>query len=134
MRSPISIFVLVLLVTACTPGSPGSPDGVRLDGVTWRALTIAGLQPSPDHVPSLTVTGSTVSGSGGCNRFSGSARIEDGRLVVDGLAMTAMACLDDVANEREQTFITILGSKPLIGTRGGHLVLAGDAGEIVLAP
>jgi heat shock protein HslJ len=135
MRNLLSILGIVLVVTGCSsgpPGSPGVPGGIRLEGVTWNALTIAGLPPSPDHVPSLAIAGPTISGSGGCNRYSGGARIEGGRLIVDGLAMTAMACLDDVANEREQTFVTILSSRPLISARDGRLVLTGAGGEIVL--
>jgi heat shock protein HslJ len=46
--------------------------------------------------------------------------------------MTAMACLDDVANVREMQFVRILSSRPLIGTRDGRLVLTGDGGEVVL--
>jgi heat shock protein HslJ len=138
MRSLLSILGIVLVVTGCSsgspgsPGSPGVPGGIRLEGVTWNALTIAGLPPSADHVPSLAIAGPTISGSGGCNRYSGGARIEGGRLLVDGLAMTAMACLDVVANEREQTFVTILSSRPLISARDGRLVLTGAGGEIVL--
>jgi heat shock protein HslJ len=127
----VIILVVALVVTGCTSG--GSSPGVQVEGVEWRAVTIAGLQPSPRHVPTLRLAGSRVEGSGGCNMYSGGARFDGGRLVIDGLAMTAMACLDDVANERERQFIEILGSRPLIGTRGGQLVLSGTSGEIVLA-
>jgi putative lipoprotein len=132
MRSPLPILVLVLVVTACSTGASGDPGGIRLEGIEWRALTIAGLPPSAKHVPTLTIAGATITGSGGCNRFSGGARIEGGRLIVDGLAMTAMACLDDMANVREMQFVRILSSRPLIGTRDGRLVLTGDGGELVL--
>jgi heat shock protein HslJ len=131
MRSLLLMIILGFLAIACASGAPGPPGGIRLEGIEWRALSIAGQPPSPRNVPTLRLTGSTVSGSGGCNRYSGGARFEDGRLVIDGLAMTAMACLDDVANEREQQFITILSSRPLIGTRDGHLVLSAQGGEIV---
>ena len=82
--------------------------------MTWRAVTIAGQPPSARHVPWLTLAGSKISGSGGCNGFSGGA------------------CLDDVANEREMQFVGILNSKPQVGTRDGRLVLTGNGGEIVL--
>ena len=131
MRTVVSILGLVLVVTGCSSsGTP--PPGIRLDGVEWRAVSVAGLPPSPRHIPLLRLLGSTISGSGGCNRFSGGGRVEDGRLVVDGLAITAMACLDDVANERERQFIAIVTSRPRIGTREGRLVLTGDGGEVVL--
>jgi heat shock protein HslJ len=132
MRSALPILVLVLVVTACSTGASGDPVGIRLEGIEWRALTIAGLPPSAKHVPTLTIAGSTITGSGGCNRFSGGAQVEDGRLIVNGLAMTAMACLDDVANEREMQFVRILSSRPPIGAREGRLVLAGEGGELVL--
>jgi heat shock protein HslJ len=134
MRTAPSILALalVLVVTACSSGASDSPGGIRLEGVTWRTVTISGRPPAPNHVPSLTIVGSTISGSGGCNKFTAHVRVESSRLVVDELAMTAMACLDDVANTLEQQFVTILGSRPLIGARDGHLVLSGAVGEIVL--
>ena len=131
MRRNLFLLVLLLVVTGCA-SSGSQPPGIRIEGVEWRAVSIAGMPPSPRQVPVLRVLGSTISGSGGCNHFSGGVRIEDGRLLIDGLAMTAMACLDDVANERERQFIEILGSRPLIGTRDGRLVLTGNAGEIVM--
>jgi heat shock protein HslJ len=131
VRTVVSILGLVLIVTGCATAGTSSP-GIRIEGVDWRAVTIAGQQPIPHQAPGLRLVGSTITGSGGCNGFSGNARVENGRLVVDHLAMTAMACLDDRANERERQFIAILSSQPRIGTRDGRLVLAGDGGEIVL--
>jgi heat shock protein HslJ len=130
VRIPLSILALVLVVTGCSSGTPQEP--VRIDGVEWRATSIDGMVPPFANAPTLTITGGSIKGSSGCNSYGGTVRLDDGRLVTGDLQTTLRACLDDRANEIERRFMAILGSRPRIGTRQGQLVLAGDAGEIVL--
>jgi heat shock protein HslJ len=42
-----------------------------------------------------------VEGSGGCNSFAGTYTLEDEKLTLGPLAMTAMACIDGMDTERE---------------------------------
>ena len=130
MRYLVAIVAVLLLVVGCG-GSSAVPSSLQLERVEWRAVSIAGVPPLPKNVPTMTLNNGLISGSAGCNHYSGAARIEAGRLVVDQLAMTAMACLDNRANTLEMQFANILSSKPLIGSRGGMLVLQGKGGEVV---
>lgn len=59
----------------------------------------------------LSFDGHRVSGSGGCNRILGPARVEEGRLMVGHLASTRMACPDERA-KGDQALIDFLKSRP----------------------
>jgi heat shock protein HslJ len=59
----------------------------------------------------LTFTDTHVSASAGCNIFGATYRIEGGRLVIDGGAMTEMGC-DEARNKQDEWLFTFLGSKP----------------------
>jgi heat shock protein HslJ len=122
------LFVLIALV-ACN--SAGPSGNIALEGTEWRAVSVAGQAPVPRQEPTIAFGAGVVKGSGGCNSYGGNARIDAGRLIVDQVASTLRACLDDRANRMEQTFLAVLGSKPAIGIRDGRLVLQSDAGEIV---
>jgi heat shock protein HslJ len=129
VRVLLTLVPVLFSVVACA-AEPGATP-FRFDGVLWRAMSVAGVAPPPDHAPTLTFSNSSVSGSSGCNEYGGQARIIDGRFVTDQIASTLRLCLDDAANRIESSFMSILGSRPLIGPRGDQLVLAGQAGEIV---
>jgi heat shock protein HslJ len=71
--------------------------------------------------------GDRVSGTTGCNRFSGSYRFERGRLVLGPLAMTRMAC-PGPRMEQEQR-LTRLFALPLNQVPGDHGRVVLESGE-----
>lgn len=105
------------LAQACgaPPAFDGDPaTGVsisvgRIAAVIWVPLEIGGeavpegaglaLEVSPDG----EVTGST-----GCNRFTGTADLDAGVMQFGPLAVTEMACVDPKAMEREAVFLKAL--------------------------
>ena len=131
MRFLVLVLGFAMFAMACAPN--GNLEQPRLEGVEWRAVTVAGRVPPAMHVPTLVIAGRRLTGNGGCNHYGANVQVLDGRLVADELGMTAMACLENDANLVEQAFIGILGAKPLIGFRGDRLVLAGPEGEVVFA-
>ncbi|MBL9073125.1 META domain-containing protein [Tabrizicola sp.] len=82
----------------------------RLADLIWVPLSING-QPVPgDAGLSLTVTfDGKVSGTTGCNRFTGSALMDAGVLTLDLLAITEMACVEPERMEREAAYLKALG-------------------------
>jgi heat shock protein HslJ len=58
----------------------------------------------------------------GCNTFGATYRIEGGRLVVDGGAMTEIGC-DEPRNQQDQWLFTFLGSNPAVTLAGTDLTL-----------
>lgn len=74
----------------------------------------------------LTFTETSLSASAGCNTFGASYRIDGGRLVIDGGAMTEMGC-DDARNRQDQWLFAFLGSKPGVTLAGTDLTLDNGA-------
>jgi heat shock protein HslJ len=77
----------------------------------------------------LTFTDTRVSASAGCNIFGATYRIDAGRLVIDGGAMTEMGC-DEARNAQDQWLFGFLGSKPAVTLAGPDLTL--DNGRTIM--
>ena len=74
----------------------------------------------------LNFRDTSLSASAGCNTFGASYRIDGGRLVIDGGAMTEMGC-DDARNRQDQWLFAFLGSKPGVTLTGTDLTLDNGA-------
>ncbi|MFC0338117.1 Heat shock protein HslJ [Kushneria avicenniae] len=80
---------------------------------------------------SLSFDGHRVSGSGGCNRISGPAHVDNGRLIVGHLASTRMACPGQ--QNGDQALIDFLESEPRL-IQGDNDVwrLEGESQQMVI--
>lgn len=66
----------------------------------------------------------SVSGSGGCNRFTGTVTAEEGALTFGPLATTQMACADpEGVMEQETAFLTALATATFYTVEGNTLAL-----------
>jgi len=74
-------------------------------------------------------TDTNVTASAGCNIFGATYRIDAGRLVIDGGAMTEMGC-DDARNRQDQWLFAFLGSRPGATLAGTDLTL--DNGRTIM--
>ena len=81
----------------------------RIADLIWVPLLIDG-QPVPEDAGlSLTVTfDGKVSGTTGCNRFSGSADMDAGVLAFGALVVTEMACMEPERMARETAYLKAL--------------------------
>jgi heat shock protein HslJ len=70
----------------------------------------------------LGFTDSNLSAQAGCNTFGATYRIDGGRLIIDGGAMTEMGC-DEARNQQDQWLFAFLGSKPAATLAGTDLTL-----------
>jgi heat shock protein HslJ len=116
--------VLVLLFAAC-----GDDDEVWTDVRTlpWnRAFVTEG--PPPVRIG---FTDDALTAQAECNTLSGPARIDDGVLVVDELAMTEMGC-DAERQAYDEFLATFLTSRPTIALDGETLTLTAGADTLVL--
>ena len=75
----------------------------------------------------------SMAGSGGCNRFSGSARIEGDTISFGDLASTMMACAEAAMNQ-EQKFHAALGAARTFSIDAAQqkLFLKDEAGKVVV--
>lgn len=117
----LSIAMMSLLLGACASST------VPQQG-QWQ-------QTGPDGQPqqTLQLKDGQLSASAGCNRMFGSARIEQGRLVVGPLASTLMACAPE-AMQREQALAALLRSRPQVRLDGDKLLIGEVAQQQVWQP
>ncbi len=104
MKRSLALAVLAAIaLPACAITSRDATT--ELPGTSWELVEIDGAAPAADPPPTLTFEDDgTVSGSGGCNTFSGGVTIDGTSLSFGPLASTQMACPDPVGQE-EQAFL-----------------------------
>jgi heat shock protein HslJ len=103
-----------------------------LAGPTWRLRSIDGRDALADvRVTAVFGDDTRVSGSAGCNRYSGSAVAEAGKLSVGVLATTRMYC-GDVVMRQEDAYLSALGKAVSYRVAGSELHLGPGAGVVTL--
>jgi heat shock protein HslJ len=70
-----------------------------------------------------------ASGSGGCNRFSGTYTQDGDRVRIGPLAATKMACLDETLMQKEQRFFEMLEAVRTVDATHMKLVLKDETGK-----
>lgn len=81
----------------------------QLGGGEWRAVDINGVPVIAGSVLTLRLEDGRVSGSSGCNRYSGTfTRSSRERIRFGPLSSTRMACADPALTEQENRFTSIL--------------------------
>lgn len=78
----------------------------------------------------LNFSGANLGASAGCNSIGGTYRIEGGRLVFEGGAMTEMGC-DAARHAQDDWLSTFLASKPTVRLNGNDLTL--ESGGVVVS-
>jgi len=111
--------------------------GVRaLEGIEWRLTHHLGsegeLVPVVEEVmATATFIDGSIAGSTGCNRYHAQCRIDEGRLAVEAIAMTMMAC-DPERSAVERAFTSALEAAVTYAVAGETLDLADANGRLVL--
>jgi len=113
-----------------------APVALPLVGTTWTLTTIASGDAVSSVLSGTEVTAAftadaTVSGSGGCNRYSGSYTWTGDQLSFAPLASTKMACADDVMAQ-EGAFLASMEQVASFAIDGSQLTLSDDSGALLL--
>ena len=121
----LAISLTALVVAGCAMTSRVATTD--LSGSTWELVAMDGEPVAGDAVPTLAFDEQgAVSGSTGCNTFSGSVTINGSELSFGPLVTTRMACADPAANAREEAFLTAMeGVSGYTVDDQGRLVLQG---------
>jgi heat shock protein HslJ len=124
----IAVLLLLCAVVACGDGedargggSPGAPGADELDG---RRFVAEGL--------TMSFLDDRLSARPGCNTLGGPFTVAGGRLVVDELATTSMACEDPALMARDAAFAAFLDADPTVTLDGPTLTLAAPGTTWVL--
>ncbi|ATG75310.1 heat-shock protein HslJ [Zobellella denitrificans] len=119
-----------LLLAACAGGGLATTES-SLQHHRWALASVNG-EPVDAGIGSELAIGEhmAISGLAGCNRFFGSAKLEQGRLRADPLASTKMACLSDSIQQVETAVLATLTQGAEVRHEGRQLTLTG--GDYVL--
>ena len=130
----LTVAVTALLVCACAATKPPAGAHASLTETYWKltlldgAEVIKGKRQTEAHFV-LRIDGNRVTGSGGCNRLTGSYKLEGGSLSFAGIASTKMACTTGM--QQEQTYLNALGQAAGWRIDGQKLVLLDASGRAV---
>jgi len=139
------LFAVGLLVSVAAGGSLGcgSDDDASsvsqgtvtsegtVEGITWTLTELNGEAPPDGVEATLSFDGSTVSGSSGCNTYSGEATFdEDVVKISDQLTSTLKACEPEVG-EFEGAYLTMLADASIFSADGETLTLSNDSDTVL---
>ena len=107
------------------------PPG-ELAGTSWTFVSIGGAPVAGDRATSLQFDGARLSGSAGCNRFSGSYRIEGSTLTAGPLMATKMACPGAGMAQEDAFFKLMAGPVSLRFPTDGTMEITGADGQMAV--
>lgn len=103
-----------------------------LSGTSWRMRSIDGKTVADPARTNVAFDGERVTGSAGCNRFSGPYSSDGTRLTAGPLSATRMACPGD-AGTQESAALAILGQPMTIHfATDGTMILQAAAGRAIV--
>lgn len=141
IRACTAALALTVALTGCTALSraePALPAGAAptLDGTAWTLAALPGATLVPGASVTLQFEGGRVTGSDGCNRYTGAYTANGPALEIPAqLASTMMACAPDVSAQAKAYVAALTGARTF-RIVDGRLELLGADGSVraTLAP
>ncbi|MGR4868734.1 META domain-containing protein [Variovorax sp. LARHSF232] len=124
-------FLLAFAATGCSSVSLDQP----IESRTWRLASIDAQPVIPSDDPRQAVqivfdrSAQRVSGSGGCNRISGSYQRSGASLKIGPMVSTRMACQDASRGQLETRFMAALANTTSYSIAGSELILLDARGQ-----
>lgn len=130
-RLQTGILAATLLLMAGCGDDDGSGDLTSLDGTSWTLVAGSGVTFPNDVALTIQFDGGTASGSGGCNRFTGSYEEDGNSLSLGRVASTRMACPEEIM-DAENAYLSVLESVSSWSATDSELVLSDSSGQELL--
>jgi putative lipoprotein len=130
----LALPLVILVVGACssTPGASSAP--ATLSATAWTATTVGGEFVDANSPPTMDFAADgKVSGTTGCNQYSGAYEINGNEIAIGPLAMTMMLCAGPVGEQETLFGPALQGATTWAIDATGMLKLSG-AGDIVAKP
>ena len=129
MRALLAVLLLVSLA-----GCRGTPTPAPMTGTTWNLVSVAGVTPAADRVPTLKIEKGVASGTTGCNSYSAPVIITGDAITVGQGSLGETACPNAAADEIETRFVKALAAAQHIDVVNGQLLISGASGDLVFNP
>ena len=136
MRNSLVLLLLgsALLALACTPSGRDDAAPADLIDTPWTVASISGAPAVPQAPPTMDfASNGTVSGSAGCNQYTGRYRTNGDAISITQTSSTMMACEGDRTAQETAFLAGLQGASTWRVGEDGNLVLSGTA-EIVAMP
>ncbi len=136
MRSsarPAALRVLPALAALLTACGSGINLDEPIEGPVWRLAQLGeeAIAPGSDAQLQFDRANARVTGSGGCNRITGSYTRTGSALRIGQIAATRMACADPVRGATEAQFLAVLQGTTSYRLAPGRLTLLDAGGRTV---
>jgi heat shock protein HslJ len=126
-----AIAALIVLAAQSTP-----PTALTQPTWTLTRLVVDGQDQALSSTRSATLQfgarDGQVSGSGGCNGFSGRYALHETTLQISELSSTLIGCSDPVVREQESQYFDTLPRVATYRLEGNTLTLSSDRGQVLL--
>ncbi len=138
-RSTLRVLPAALVALALAACGSGIDLDEPIEGPVWRLAQVgdqpiaAGTEPQRDPHLQFDANSGRVSGSGGCNRISGSFTRSGSALRMEQLVSTRMACADPAHSAVETQFFAALQTTVSYRLQGPGRMSLLDAGGRTLA-
>ena len=128
-----AIASAALLLTALSGWGSGTSPDEPIEGPVWRLVQLGDepIAPGGDAQLQFDRNSGRVSGSGGCNRVTGSFTRAGVSLKLGQMAATRMACADPVRGANEAQFLSALQNTASYRLAPGRLALLDASGRTV---
>jgi len=123
-------LIAALALAGCQSAPPVAPEN-PLVGTAWLAWDINGQGPGYKTYATLVFNQGRISGSSGCNRFSGTVAVKADEWHASDIALTRQECAPELMKE-EASFIEALESARSHRVEGGLLTLIDESGAVRL--
>jgi heat shock protein HslJ len=127
-RTLIALALLItILFTACT----GVVSSASIDG-SWKLSTINGQPALAGTNVTAKIGNGEVSGSAGCNSYSGKYSVSGSKVNVKDLVSTMMACDGQGVMDQESAFLKAMGEANSFALNNGNLEVKNSGGDTIL--
>ncbi|HEV8109488.1 MAG TPA: META domain-containing protein [Burkholderiales bacterium] len=123
----LAVLPGVLVLAGCQSPATVAPAN-PLVGTAWLAWDINGSGPGGKTYATLVFNPGRISGSGGCNRFSGALEVKADAWQASDIAVTRMECAPELMKE-EAAFLGALEAARSHRVEGGLLTLIDESGQ-----
>ena len=131
MRLAVAFSSLLVIGFAVGCGENGGADASQLEDTPWVLTSGSGITLPASVAPSALFVAGEVSGSTGCNQYSGPYEIDGDSLDIGTLTQTLIACVPP-RDAVERAYVRALGQVARWAIDGEELVLSDSDREEVL--
>jgi heat shock protein HslJ len=121
----------IVFFASCGGEDDDAEAPASLDGSSWTLVEGMDVTIPDDVAMTIAFEAGRASGSGGCNRFTGSYEQDGESISLGRVASTRMACDEEVMSA-ERAYLSALESVSLWSATGGVLVLSDNSDQALL--